>query len=113
MKNYEDWKSKYEAEILQAEAARRVGNEGKARVCARRAAGIVVSEYFRRHDILMQGKSSIEKMNYLISQPRVEDGLKEILGHLLLRVTKEHTLPIDIDLIVETHKLKAYLIEDL
>jgi len=113
MKSYAEWEMNYEAEILQAEAARSEGNEGMARVCARRAAGIVVGEYLRRHNILIKSKSSFERMNFMLNQPEEDDDMKEILRYLLLRVTKDHTLPIDVDLIDATRKLKAHLIEDI
>ena len=45
MNQYDDCKIKYDQEINRAEKARQDGNEGMARVCARRAAGIVVGEY--------------------------------------------------------------------
>jgi len=43
-----DWKDKLEIEFERAETARSSGNEGQARVCARRAAGIAIREYYAR-----------------------------------------------------------------
>jgi len=43
-----DWQTEIEAEFEKAEGARRRGNEGQARVCARRAAGIAIREYLTR-----------------------------------------------------------------
>ena len=40
-----NWQLNIEAEFEKAEQARRRGNEGQARVCARRAAGIAIREY--------------------------------------------------------------------
>ena len=37
---YNNWEARFQSELHQAEMARALGNEGKARVCARRAAGI-------------------------------------------------------------------------
>ena len=42
------WKVKYNYEIEHAISARKNGNEGMARVCARRAAGIIIGEYLNR-----------------------------------------------------------------
>ena len=39
-----DWQIKIKAEFDKAEQARARGNEGQARVCARRAAGIAARE---------------------------------------------------------------------
>ena len=40
-----DWKEKLQKEFERAQIARASGNEGQARVCARRAAGIAIREY--------------------------------------------------------------------
>ncbi|MBM2849365.1 MAG: hypothetical protein HW418_2307 [Anaerolineales bacterium] len=37
-----------ERELAQAHKARAAGNEGQARVCARRAAGIALREWYKR-----------------------------------------------------------------
>jgi len=37
-----------ERKLAQAHKARAAGNEGQARVCARRAAGIAVREWYKR-----------------------------------------------------------------
>ena len=41
-----DWQEKLNLEFQRAEDARAKNNEGQARVCARRAAGIAIREYF-------------------------------------------------------------------
>ena len=41
-----DWQAEIQAELEKAQQARARGNEGQARVCARRAAGIAAREYF-------------------------------------------------------------------
>jgi hypothetical protein len=39
----ENWQERYQNELERGEQARRDGNEGMARVCARRAAGLAAS----------------------------------------------------------------------
>jgi hypothetical protein len=49
-----------ENEIQNATLARKRGNEGQARVCARRAAGIAVRKYYERMNIPITNKSAYE-----------------------------------------------------
>ena len=45
-------------ELEMARSSRCSGNEGRARVCARRAAGHVVGEYLTRNDIDLETESA-------------------------------------------------------
>ena len=105
-----EWQINYDAELKQAEQARSLGNEGMARVCARRAAGIVVGEYLRRQNLPTLGPSAYDRLNYLLSMPGMSAANREIAKHLTLRVTTDHTLPVDVDLIAEARKLAANLL---
>ncbi|NUM48429.1 MAG: hypothetical protein HUU38_27285, partial [Anaerolineales bacterium] len=42
------WKDQYFSELQRGQQARAEGNEGMARVCARRAAGEVIRAYYQR-----------------------------------------------------------------
>ena len=104
-----DWESSFEQEIHQAEIARSVGNEGMARVCARRAAGIVIGEYLRRQGLSDFNPGAYERLRYLSSLPEISPQARRVVSHLLTRVTPEPSLPIDVDLIDETLWLKENL----
>ena len=58
-----DWQTQIEAEFERAEQARARGNEGQARVCARRAAGIAVREYLTRSGIRPPSTSAYDLLN--------------------------------------------------
>ena len=94
-----------DAEFERAEQARLRGNEGQARVCARRAAGIATREYFARRGETIRTPSAYDLLNLLIEDFSLSDELREIAMHLTLRVNEEFKLPTDIDLIVEAKKL--------
>ena len=98
-----DWQAQIEAELEKAEQARARGNEGQARVCARRAAGIAVREYLTRQGIRPPSVSAYDLLNSLKSDPRLAQrpDLKQIADHLTLRVTEEFKLPVNADLIAE------------
>lgn len=96
-----DWKTQIEAEFEKAEEARARGNEGRARVCARRAAGIAVREYLQRHKIRPPSVSAYDLLNQLKEDPNLSPDLKQIADHLTLRVTEEFKLPVNADLVAE------------
>jgi hypothetical protein len=105
-----DWKNTFDAEIQQAENARRMGNEGMARVCARRAAGALIGEYFKRLGVNQISNSAYERLRYLRELPGSSPKVAETTNLLLTRITMEHTLPLDADLIAEARWLRKELL---
>ena len=105
------WKILVDQELNLAENARAEGNEGKARVCARRAAGMIIGEYLSRQSLPIPGPSAFERLKFLRDMPEIEPKAREIAQHLLLRVNPDYTLPSDVDLIEETHSLSEILLE--
>ena len=105
-----DWKARFEDEIHHAEEARAAGNEGMARVCARRAAGIAIGEHLRRQGLPTGGPSAYEHLRNLRLDPRLPPDLVESVEHLLLRVTSEHNLPVQADLIADARRLSEELL---
>jgi HEPN domain-containing protein len=96
-----DWQTQMKAEFEKAEEARARGNEGQARVCARRAAGIAVREYLLRQGIRPPSVSAYDLLNQLKGYPDLSPELKQIAEHLTLRVTEEFKLPVKADLVAE------------
>lgn len=92
-----------------AKLARSKGNEGMARVCARRAAGIVIGQYLVRRGYLNLSRSAYERLSLFSSLPDVDERLKDAVKHLLLRINPEHQLPIEVDLISEAQMLAGTL----
>ena len=96
-----DWQTQIKAEFEKAEEARARGNEGRARVCARRAAGIAVREYLQRQGRRPPSVSAYDLLNMVKGDPGLSDDLKQIADHLTLRVTEEFKLPVNADLVAE------------
>ncbi|MEJ2710281.1 MAG: hypothetical protein P8074_21905 [Anaerolineales bacterium] len=105
------WQIKFREELERAEAARRAGNEGMARVCARRAAGILIGQYIQEHDLPRVGPSAYNRLKYLAARHELPSQVREVAGHFLVRITPEHDLPVEADLIAEARWLKDILIE--
>ena len=100
-----DWQEKLQKEFELAEQARAKNNEGQARVCARRAAGIAIREYLARKGIRPTSPSAYDLLNLIKDDPLLSLDLRLIAEHLTLRVTEEFRLPVDADLVAEARKL--------
>lgn len=96
-----DWQSEIQAEFDRAAQARQRHNEGQARVCARRAAGIAVREYLSRRGIRPPSNSAFDLLNLVKDDPSLPSDLKLVADHLTVRVTEEFKLPVDVDLVAE------------
>lgn len=107
-----DWQKDMEAEFEKAEQARARGNEGQARVCARRAAGIAVREYLSRRGIRPQSVSAYDLLHLIKDDPLLSNDLKLIADHLTLRVTEEFKLPVNVDLLAEAREFCNDLLKD-
>ena len=94
-----------DSELIRAETARQSGNEGKARVCARRAAGLAARDFLARHAIRLDNESAYEALQILVTFPGLDPDLKEAALHLTARVNEDFKLPGDVDLIGEARKL--------
>ncbi len=98
------------AELERAEAARAAGNEGRARVCARRAAGMAARIFLTQHQIQLRSASAYEALHTLKQFPGLAPHLKQAALHLTMRVTEEFALPVKVDLIAEARKLIGELL---
>lgn len=101
-----------ELEFQNAEKARANGNEGQARVCARRAAGIAIREYLTKHGTRPPSRSAYDLLHLLKQEAPLPPDLKLVTDHLTLRVTEEFKLPVDADLIAEAKLLCDWLLKN-
>ena len=104
-----DIKFALQQEFEKAQQARINKNEGQARVCARRAAGIAIRDYLTRNGTRVPSMSAYDLLNLLKEDALIPTDLKLIADHLTLRVTEEFKLPIDADLIAESRILCDWL----
>lgn len=105
------WQEQIQKEFATAEGARARGNEGQARVCARRAAGIAIREYLTRQGIQPPSASAVDLLHLLKDDPALSPDVKLIIDHLTLRVTEEFKLPVDADLVAEAKMLCEELLK--
>ncbi len=98
-------KSKIAQELDRGAAARREGLEGRARVCARRAAGTAIREYLELRGLDAPGPSAYDLLaamqDFTDASVDVSAGIRRVVGHLLARVDEDFSLPDDVDLLAE------------
>ncbi len=107
-----NWQEQFEQEITHAEAALRAGEQGKARVCARRAAGVISKETLRRQNVQALPVSALECIQKLSELESSAPEVRRICANFLLRVNEEKGLPDGVDLIAQARWLRAELIGD-
>ncbi|MDR3576305.1 MAG: hypothetical protein P4L50_20755 [Anaerolineaceae bacterium] len=100
-----------EAELSKGEAARTNGNEGMARVCARRAAGLLVRNYLTNQHIPFPNGTAYDLLKFYRDNPEISTEIQQVLDHLIARVDTEHNLPDNVDLIKETRWLIQALMQ--
>ena len=103
------WEQEFSNEIKNARSSREAGNEGRARVCARRAAGIAAGEYLSDIHPLYIKKSALENLLNLREHPDIPANLKDIVNLFLIHVDYDHNLPVDVDLIEKAIDLRYIL----
>jgi hypothetical protein len=103
------WKQEYDNEIEHAISARKAGNEGMARVCARRAIGIILGEYLTHQGYTNISNSTIDRLSIFISLPELDKHTQEIAKHFLLKVNPDYKLPEGLDLINDAKWLRLNL----
>ena len=100
------------AELASAENARDSGFEGRARVNARRAAGLIARTYLEKQGIPVGSSSAYDVLQILHDQSESTDEIRQVIDHLLMRVDQDFNIPAQVDLIAETRWLIQTLNED-
>ena len=98
-------KATWQVELDNALRSRLNGNEGRARVCARRAAGMAAQAFLTRRGIRLGTSSAYDALRFLEQFPALPADMRVTASHLTVRLTEEFILPVDVDLIAEAKKL--------
>ncbi len=83
-----------------------------ARVCARRAAGIIIGEYLIRQGYTNLTHRVYDRIAMFSDLPDLDQKYKDIANHFLIKVNPDHKLPLDADLICEAVLLETTLLND-
>lgn len=112
-----DWESRVRQELARGEQAADAGNEGMARVCARRAAGWTVKAYLEAQGLEADRPSALEQIKFLRALDGLDDEVREVLEHMILHLAKdepegESYWPLDANLLEEARWLAGRLFAD-
>jgi hypothetical protein len=106
---------KVKAELLNGRKSQEVGNQGRARVCARRAAGWAIQEYLQQQGKPISSTIALDQIKYFSTVTGLSDRMYRTLNLLTVRLKKDSFeedayYPIEgIDLVTEAH----WLVEEL
>jgi hypothetical protein len=107
-------RSKIDAEMEQAFEARRTGKEGRARVCARRAAGWAIRWYQEQR---FGGLQAVEPAYILLQWYQALDdqpaSLRQAAGRLTTRIDEDHNLPFSEDPLEDAQTLISELMDQI
>jgi hypothetical protein len=109
---------KIKKELLTAERSRISGNEGRARVCARRAAGWAIQEHLRRQGEPFDSTNALDSIKFFATRDGLPEEISAVLRHLTIKLEKdsmneEAYYPIQgVDLVQEAHWLAENLLDE-
>jgi hypothetical protein len=104
-----DWRAEFEAELDKGSHARLAGNEGRARVCARRAAGLAARRYFESKGVRPSKAGALDLLRQLWLDPELSPETLQLIDHLTQSVDEAFRLPPGVDLIEDARRLGAAL----
>jgi hypothetical protein len=81
------------SEMAAAWEARAAGHEGRARVCARRAAAAAIAGYLRNTATERRAHGAVRLLQILADRPEQSEAIRLAAHRLTVPVTPEHTLP--------------------
>lgn len=90
--------------------ARQAGNEGRARVCARRAAGWAVVIYRRKINDPSDDENALTNLTWL-SENHPQDALQQAAARLMTRVGEDFRLPHSQDPLKDAELIIAEMLE--
>jgi hypothetical protein len=98
-------------EMRAAEAARAAGNEGKARVCARRGAGYAVRMHYRRVNGAGWGGDAFHQLKVLRDDVTQPEALRAAARRLTTQVNHDHAMPFAEDVLDDARALISAYVE--
>jgi len=89
--------------------AQQSGNLGRARVCARRAAGLGLKAWYQRRGEAAWGGDAMRQLARLQADPLTPVEVRAAAARLTTRVDFDHQLPFDDDPLEDAERILAWL----
>jgi hypothetical protein len=90
-------RARIEAELALGHSAAAAGNAGRARVCARRAAGWAIQARYQQTEGAGWSGDAMKQLNRLRTDPAAPPAPREGAERLSTRVDQDHRLPFEAD----------------
>ncbi len=97
-----------EVELTRATEAQAAQNPGRARVCARRAAGWAVRDWYRAREGGGWAGDALKQLARLAGDANVPEAVRQAAARLLTKVDLDHKLPFDDDPVEDARRIVAY-----
>lgn len=101
-----------EIELARAQTARQNGNLGRARVCARRAAGIAIREWYQRRAGSGWQGDALKQLQRLQADRLAPENVRAAARRLTTVVDLDHRLPFEDDPIEDARLIISRLAKD-
>jgi hypothetical protein len=98
-------------ELETAREAARAGNHGRARVCARRAAGLAIGAYLKKHSTVDPGPDALRQLTYVRDGAEFPDEIRSAAHRLTTRVTDTFDYAFDTNPISDAMMLIEYFLD--
>jgi len=98
-----------EQELATAEAARQDSNDGKARVCARRAVALATEAWFARFPLTRWRGDAMEHLRQIQQDESFPLPIRQAAERLSTSVTRQHQAPFTTDPIADARLIIAHL----
>ena len=99
-----------EQELAAAEAAWRIGNDGKARVCARRAVAAASDQWLARHSVQAPRMDAMGHLRGIQADQSVPVFIRQAAERLTTAVTRRDSGRFTVDPIGDARLIIAYLV---
>jgi hypothetical protein len=96
-------------ELATAQAAQKDGNDGKARVCARRAVACAAQAWLARFPVLRWQGDTMEHLRQIQQNRSFPLSLRQAAERLSTPVTRRHVAPFTSDPVADARLIIAYL----
>ncbi len=107
------WQEQIEQELRKAAEGLQSGNDGLARVCARRAVSIAMHQWVNQQDKATSQGDAIHQLRTIQKHPTFPLPIKEAAQRLLTKVTEQQQLPITTDPITDARIILDHLKSDI
>lgn len=101
-----------EAELTHAREAQAAGQPGKARVCARRAAGWAIRVWYHQGAGSGWGGDAMQQLWRLRDDAGVPEPIRQAAERLATKVDENHELPFEADPVEDAQRIVAFATAD-